>query len=183
MVNLYKYEEERHGESVVRFLYFKNDAAHKLGETPLPGGLVKIFRRVDEHGHLSYQGDDDSKYIPVGQKVELNLGPARDVKVRATLMEEKKENFRFNLEGNVSGWDQVNTYTVEVKNCRDIPVQVEIKRNFPHAYWEVKNSGNFGEFEKEDMDTLKYTLKVKPLSTESFEYTVTLHEGERRNER
>ena len=36
VVNLYKYEEERYGRSVVRFLSFVNEEEHKLGETPIP---------------------------------------------------------------------------------------------------------------------------------------------------
>ena len=36
VVNLYKYEQERYGNSVVRFLSFKNDEEHELGETPIP---------------------------------------------------------------------------------------------------------------------------------------------------
>ena len=38
VVNLYKYEQQRYGPSVVRFLSFKNDEKHKLGDTPIPGG-------------------------------------------------------------------------------------------------------------------------------------------------
>jgi hypothetical protein len=38
VVNLYKYEEERYGQNVVRFLSFKNDKEHKLGRRPSPAG-------------------------------------------------------------------------------------------------------------------------------------------------
>jgi hypothetical protein len=54
VVNLYKYEEERYGNSVVRFLSFKNDQEHELGETPIPGGMLKVYRGVGDAGHLSY---------------------------------------------------------------------------------------------------------------------------------
>ena len=37
-VNRYKYEEERHGQAVVRMLSFKDNKECKLGETPIPGG-------------------------------------------------------------------------------------------------------------------------------------------------
>ena len=113
-------------------------------------------------------------------KTEFGMPP---VKVRAVLMEERKENFRFNSRGDVSGWDQKNTYKVEVKNFRALPVKVEIKRNFPHQYWGVENEGECGKYEKEDLDTVKYTLQVEPSGTKTFTYTLTLREGERRNER
>ncbi|NIS79890.1 MAG: hypothetical protein GTO14_06735, partial [Anaerolineales bacterium] len=53
VVNLYKYEQQRYGNSVVRFLSFKNDEEHELGETPIPGGMLKVYRSVDDRGHLS----------------------------------------------------------------------------------------------------------------------------------
>jgi len=46
VINLYKFEEQRYGASVVRFLSFKNDKEHKLGETPIPGGMLKVYRGV-----------------------------------------------------------------------------------------------------------------------------------------
>jgi len=52
VVNLYKFEQERYGNNVVRFLSFKNDEEHKLGDTPIPGGLLKVYRGVGEKGHL-----------------------------------------------------------------------------------------------------------------------------------
>ncbi|MHC4560612.1 MAG: hypothetical protein ACYTFW_23200, partial [Planctomycetota bacterium] len=48
VVNLYKYEQERYGNSVVRFLSFKNDKEHELGETPIPGGMLKVYRGVGD---------------------------------------------------------------------------------------------------------------------------------------
>ncbi len=44
VVNLYKFEEERYCPRVNRFLSFKNDEAHKLGQTPIPDGNLKVYR-------------------------------------------------------------------------------------------------------------------------------------------
>ncbi len=44
VVNLYKFEEDRYGPEVVRFLSFKNDKEHKLGRTPIPGGTLRVYR-------------------------------------------------------------------------------------------------------------------------------------------
>ena len=65
VVNLYKYEQERYGNRVMRFLSFTNDEEHKLGETPIPGGLLKVYRTEDKQEHLSYAGQSNFKYIPV----------------------------------------------------------------------------------------------------------------------
>ena len=63
VVNLYKYEEQRYGTNVIRFLSFKNDTEHKLGDTPIPGGLLKVYRSTGSQGHLSYTGQSEFKYI------------------------------------------------------------------------------------------------------------------------
>jgi len=183
VTNLYKYEQERYGRNVMRFLYFRNDKEHKLGETPLPGGLIKVYRLADGEGHLSYEGAVGSKYIPVEQKVELNLGAARKVKVEPKMMKVKQENFTYDRNGNVSGWDEVQDWKVEVKNNRDVAIRVEVTRNLKHQHWELKRGGDYGKYEKDDLDTVKFTLDLKGRTKKEFTYQVRYYEGERRNRR
>ncbi|MDD3605369.1 MAG: hypothetical protein PHD86_09320, partial [Kiritimatiellae bacterium] len=179
--NLYKFEEDRYGERTVRFLSFKNDKEHKLGETPIPDGRISVYRTVDEAAHLSYEGRSSFKYIPVDEKAELNIGAVSDVTVEPILMDYKTDQYLFDRKGNIRGWDEIRTFEVEVKNMRPVPVKIEIVRNFHSPYWDLKKSGDFGEFEKTDMDTVKFTLELPPLSEKKFEYTLTLYQGDRRN--
>jgi hypothetical protein len=181
VVNLYKYEEERYGNSVVRFLSFKNDKEHALGETPIPGGMLKVYRSVGDKGHLSYTGQSSFKYIPVDEDVELNLGAVADIVVEPKLMDYKTENYEFDRRGNITGWDEIHTFEFEVKNTRDIGVKVEIKRNFNTSNWKLNRSGDFGQYEKVDMDTVKFTLVLKPRSEKKFEYTIRTYNGTRNN--
>ncbi len=53
VVNLYKFEQDRYGNSVRRFLSFKNDEKHELGETPIPGGSMKVYGRVVDGAYSS----------------------------------------------------------------------------------------------------------------------------------
>jgi hypothetical protein len=138
VVNLYKYDERRYGRAVTRFLSFKNDTEHDLGETPIPGGMLKVYRTVDADEHLSYVGQSSFKYIPVDEDVELNLGAVADVVVEPTLMDFKTENYRFNRRRNISGWDEVRRFKVEVRNTRDLDVKIEIKRRFNTDYWKLE---------------------------------------------
>ncbi|MHC4122819.1 MAG: DUF4139 domain-containing protein [Planctomycetota bacterium] len=179
VVNLYKYEQERYGNSVVRFLSFKNDEEHKLGDTPIPGGRLKVYRNVGGKGHLSYTGQSSFKYIPVDEDVELNLGLVADVVVEPKLMEFKTDNYRFDNNGNISGWDEIRKFRIEARNTRDIPVKIEIQRNFNTVYWKLKESGHFDDFSKVDMDTVKFTLKLKPQTKRKFRYTLTTYHGTR----
>jgi len=182
VINLYKFEQQRYGNSVIMFLSFKNDEEHKLGETPIPGGMLKVYRTADEQGHLSYTGQSSFKYIPVDEDVELNLVPVANVVVEPTLMDFRTENYRFDRRGDVSGWDEVRTFKVEVKNTREIPVKIEIKRNFNTQYWKLARSGDFGAFEKVDLDTVEFTLELEPRSAKEFEYVLTTYHGVRQDD-
>lgn len=184
VLNLYKYEEERYGKEVVRFILFANDLQHKLGSTPLPDGKVKVFRRVDGQGHLSYEGADSTKYIPVDQKVELNLGPTPKVRVEPRMVRTRTENFSFNKDRNIDGWEELQDWKLEVRNNRETPSRVEIRRNFRHQYWELTQEGNGkAKFEKLDLDTVSFTLELQPRERKQISYTVRFFEGERRNHR
>ncbi|MHC4241343.1 MAG: DUF4139 domain-containing protein [Planctomycetota bacterium] len=183
VVNLYKYEEERYGSSVVRFLSFKNDKEHELGETPIPGGMLKVYRDAGDEGHLSYTGQSSFKYIPVDEDVELNLGAVADIVVKPKLMNFATDNYEFDRRGNVSGWEEIRTFNIEVKNTRDIGVKVEIKRNFNTSYWKLTRSGDFGEFEKVDLDTIKFILELTPRSAKKFEYELRTYHGTREDDR
>jgi len=182
VVNLYKYEEEKYGKNVVRFLNFKNDKVHKLGQTPIPDGVLKVYRTVDNQRHLSYTGGSSFKYIPVDEDVELNLGPVADVVVEPTLMDFKTDNYKFDNRGNISGWDEIVTVKIETRNTRDIGVKIEIQRNFDTSYWKLERSGDFDQFEKVDMDTVKFTLNLQPRSAKKFQYIVTAYRGTRQED-
>ena len=179
VINLYKYEEQRYRRNVMRFLSFKNDEDHNLGETPIPGGLLKVYRNVDDERHLAYTGQSSFKYIPVDEDVELNLGAVADVVVEPKLMDYKTANYRFNSSGNVNGWDEIRTFKVEVRNTRDIPVKLEIKRNFPTSYWDLDNSGDYGDYEKDDLNTVKYTILLDPHTKKEFQYVLRTYHGTR----
>ncbi len=179
VVNLYKYDEERWGNAVVRMLSFKNDKAHKLGQTPIPDGVMKVYRTVDALKHLSYEGQSGFKYIPVDEDVELNLGVVANVIVKPTLMDVKTDNFMFNSHGDVDGWDTIQEYKIEVKNTREVACKVEITRNFPTRYWKLEPSGESGQYEKVDIDTAKFTLMLEPRTKKEFRYVLTIREGRR----
>ncbi len=183
VVNLYKFEEERYGSNVTRFLSFKNDEKHQLGETPIPGGDLKVYRNLDDKRHLSYQGQSSFKYIPVGEDVELDLGPVANVVVEPKLMKFATENYQFDDKGNIIGWDEIRQFKVDVRNTRNVTVKIEIKRNLGTPYWDLLNTGDYSDFEKEDMDTVTYTQVLKPQSKKQFGYLLRTSHGTRQEQR
>jgi len=179
VVNLYKYEEERYGDQVMRFLSFKNDKDHNLGNTPIPGGVIKVYRNVGESEQLSYEGQSNFKYIPVNEDVELNLGSVSNVLVKPTLKNFATGRFLFNGGGTITGWDEIRDFEIEVKNTRGITVKVDIRRNFGTSSWELEKTGDFGDYEKVDLDTVKFILSLNAHETKKFHYIITTHHGTR----
>jgi hypothetical protein len=182
VINLYKYDQRRYGNAVVRFLSFKNDTEHDLGDTPIPGGMLKVYRTVDQDQHLSYVGQSSFKYIPVDEDVELNLGPVTNVVVEPTLMDFKTERYTFNRHGNISGWDEVRTFKVEVRNTRDLDVKIEIKRRFDTNQWKLEKGTDFSNYEQLDKNTVKFTLLLEPRTRQQFNYILRTYHGEREEE-
>ena len=187
VINLYKYDDRQCGQFgervVTRMLYFKNDADHRLGKTPLPNGQVEVFRSVDQEEHLSFEGSQYVKYIPVGQEAELNLGPTEQVDIEPKRMKIETDHYLFDTNNDVSGFDEVEDWKVEAKNFRDVAARVEITRHLKHSSFDpVKPKGDFGNCEKKDAQTLQFTLDLPPHSTKEFTYTVRYHEGQRRDQ-
>jgi hypothetical protein len=119
------------------------------------------------------------KYIPVNEEVELNLGPARLVEVKPILMDYEAENHTFDNQGNVSGWDEVRTWRIEIANTRSLPVDVEVTRGFETPYWTLKPADAAVAYEKYDVTHARFKLMIEPRSKRVFEYTVTTYHGAR----
>ncbi len=176
VVSLYKYDKERWGDETIRYVSFANDKEHNLGETPIPNGDVRIYGRADGEGHLSYVGGSEIKYIPVGEEIELNLGPARLVEVEPKLMEFRTENFVYDPNGNMNGWDEVRTWQVDVTNTRTLAVEIEITRGFDTNYWTMQADT---AYEKHDAAHARFELAIEPRSKRSFNYTIRTYHGVR----
>lgn len=144
----YRYRPQEYGEFMVRLYLLKNDEASKLGTTPLPDGVVRVFRDNGRDG-LSYLTQQAIKYVPIGDKIELNLG--RDPEVIHELI--KLRTFRTDLilringtnefrkiggdgvfkEENATlvGWDDHEILTERIRNYSGKAINVEIRRTIP----------------------------------------------------
>ncbi len=144
----YRYRPQEYGDQLVRMYLLKNDVASKLGTTPLPDGLVRVFRDNGRDG-LSYLTQQAVKYIPIGDKIELNLG--RDPEVIHELI--KLRTFRTDLilqingsnefrkiggdgvfkeeKATLVGWDDHEILTERIRNYSGKAINVEIRRTIP----------------------------------------------------
>jgi hypothetical protein len=143
----YRYRPQEYGEQLVRVYLLTNNKDSKLGTSPLPDGVVRIFRENGRDG-LSYLTQQSVKYIPIGDKIELNLGPDPEVlfeliklkTFRSDLWLQRNGTNVFlkigedglQLEPNLSvvGWDDHEIYTQRIRNYTAKPIELEIRRPF-----------------------------------------------------
>ncbi len=173
IVSYYKFEREQWGDQVIRFYKFKNDKPDKLGNEPLPDGLVKAFRLVTNDKLYAFVGRTAVKYIPIGEEVELNLGNDREVLVKPTLMDWQKTAIKFNPAGDVTGWTIKESWQIEAQNSKDIDIVLDVRRNFA-GDWKLDTDA---KHEKVDAAKVKFVMPLKSREKQAFTYELTTHFG------
>jgi hypothetical protein len=91
---LYRLRPHQYGPGPVRFFILTNDEEHKLGTTPLPDGLVRVFRDNGKEG-LSFLGQEKVKYVPIKEDIEVDLGPDDLVTHKRTRLSVERSGFVF----------------------------------------------------------------------------------------
>jgi hypothetical protein len=144
----YRYRPQEYGEQLVRMYLLTNNKDSKLGTSPLPDGVVRVFRDNGRDG-LSYLTQQSVKYIPIGDKIELNLGPEPEVIFEWIKLKTHRSNIWFQVNGvnvfhqldeqgfraepnmSVVGWDDHEIYSQRVRNYTAKPIELEIRRTLP----------------------------------------------------
>jgi hypothetical protein len=173
VMSYYKFEKERWDDAVIRHYKFKNDQENKLGNEPLPDGAVKAFRVVSADRLYQFVGATNVKYIPVGEEVEMELGPDREVTVEPKLMNWVKDQIQFDEWGNVAGWTIRETWQLELQNSKEIDVVLDLRRNFT-GDWDLKTDT---KFEVVDAMKVKFVFPLAPREKRTFSYEVTTRYG------
>ena len=142
----YRYRPNQYGNQLVRMYLLTNNKESKLGTTPLPNGQVRVFRNNGRDG-LSYLAAQTIKYVPIGDKIELNLGPDPEVIFELIKLKVSRDNIWMQLNGadvfqqvggpiaidvnsNVVGWDDHEIYTQRIRNYTSRPIEVEVRRAY-----------------------------------------------------
>ena len=144
----YRYRPQEYGEGFFRMYLLANNKDSKLGESPLPDGAVRVFRD-NGRGGLSYLSQQDIKYVPIGDKIELNLGQDRNVGFELVKLKAFRDDIWMQINGAnvyrhvgqpgvqievnaaVAGWNDHEIYAQRIHNFTAVPIDVEIRRPFP----------------------------------------------------
>lgn len=166
---LYRLRTHQYGSQPVRFFIWKNSPTYKLGESPLPDGTIRLFRKGKTQG-LSYLGEQKLRYVPIKGAIEINLGVDPLVMFQQKKSNVTRMNFEFRTsyyKEYVSGWDEKSTWTALIRNYRKKPVTIE---------WHQRWYGDYTLSSKTKLSKLDYrtvkttwTLKAQSKSTPSLE--------------
>lgn len=186
----YRYRPREYGEQLVRMYLLANDEESNLGTTPLPDGVVRVFRDNGRDG-LSYLAQQTIKYVPIGDKIELNLGVDPEVVFELVKTRAAREEIwtqihgtdTFKLVGDdarreeenaaVVGWNDRLSYQQRIRNYTARPINVEIRRPYEGHITFVSQL----EPKLHDYQTVELTAKVEPGEKENLDFTIVQHLG------
>lgn len=185
----YRYREVEYGQHLVRLFIIRNDVASSLGTTPLPDGDIRVYRENGREG-LSFLATHRTGYVPIGQRIEINLGRDPLVTLERRRTRTWRDNFWFadhrsneplspdgrraiRPDAAVAGWDDHHRWVERIRNFRGNTVAVEVRRVFEG---DVVVRAR-GDVELHDYRTPQFTLDVGGHGRGRIEYEVTRRSG------
>lgn len=211
---LYKLTDRAGGEQFTKYYRFRNvklldenghekdlSAMANLGVSPLPDGTVRLFSRYDNQD-LAYVGATQTKYVPIGDRVEVNVGVDGDITMARRLKDQRITNVvarqyerrlddQFIEHFDLVDYDETLMYEEEITSGKSSEVKIEVERHFdanviiwseanPPADWGSGEPGAYidlhqvpGRVERVDQNHVKYFLDLSPGEKRTVTYEVT----------
>ena len=180
---VYRMRSYQYGPRPVRFFIWRNDAEHKLGDSPLPDGQVNLFRQKSSKGDngtdgLSFLAHQQIRYVPIKAEIEINLGSDDLVVYETRQMDTGRLNFHYHWISSprrevVDGWDDRTKWVDTIRNYRTKPITFELRRRW---------NGDV-DYESEvattlfDYRTTETKFEIAARSKRQYPATVTTHFG------
>jgi len=211
---MYKLTDRDGGTQFTKYYRFKNKkllddagkekdlpAMENLGLSPLPDGMVRLFSEY-ENKDLAYVGGTATKYVPIGDRVEVNVGRDGDVTMTRRLVDQHITNvvarqYKRRLDNtfvwyyDLVDYDETFVYEEEITSGKPVDVKTEIERRFDANVvlwgsdgwpkdWNSDEAGAYvdlhaveGRVERVDQNHVKYFLDFTPGQKRVVTYTVT----------
>jgi len=209
----YKLTDRDGGTFFTKFYRFKNlklledngkekklPAMENLGLSPLPDGAVRLFSEYKSKD-LAYVGGTTTKYVPIGDRVEVNVGRDQDITIIRRLKDQHIDNvvarqYKRRLDDTfVQYYDLIDydeTFVFEEEIVSGKPAKTELERRFDANVvlwgsnepqpkdWNSDEAGAYvdmqkmpGRVERVDQNHVKYFLDLKPGEKQFVRYSVT----------
>jgi hypothetical protein len=212
--SIYKLSDRTRDQGFTKFYRFKNvkllddqgkekklSAMENLGLSPLPNGTVRLFSEY-KNKDLAYVGGTETKYVPIGDRVEVNVGPDKDITIQRRLKDQKTGNVvarqykrrlddQFVLYYDLIDYDDTFFYEEELVSGKPVPAKIEVERQFEANVvlwgegeepkgWTSNEAGAYvdlhtiaGRVERVDQQHVKYFMDLSPGKKQAVSYSVT----------
>ena len=210
----YKLTDRDGGAQFTKYYRFKNlkllddagnekdlPAMENLGLSPLPDGMVRLFSEY-RNQDLAYVGGTATKYVPIGDRVEVNVGADSDITIIRRLKDQQITNIvarqtRRRLDDtwmwyyDLIDYDETFYYEEEIVSGKPVEAKTELERRFDANVvlwsedaqpkdWTSNGPGAYvdlhevaGRKERVDQNHVKYFLDLKPGDKRFVRYSVT----------
>jgi len=210
----YKLTDRDGGTQFTKYYRFKNKKLltddgkeielpdmENLGVSPLPDGAVRLFSEY-ANKDLAYVGGTTTKYVPIGDRVEVNVGRDADITIKRRLKDrritnvvarqyKRRLNDTFVWYYDLIDYDETFVYEEEIVAGKPVPAKTEIERRFDANVvlwgsegkpkdWESNEPGAYvdlheidGRVERVDQNHVKYFLDLTPGEKRFVRYSVT----------
>jgi len=211
---IYKLTDRDGGNQFTKFYRFKNEkltgddgndkdlpAMENLGLSPLPDGAVRLFSEYRTKD-LAYVGGTTTKYVPIGDRVEVNVGRDPDITIVRRLKDQRVSNVvarqykrrlddTFVLYYDLIDYDETFVYEEEIVSGKPVVAKADVERRFDADVvlwgsegkpkdWPSNEPGAYvdlheveGRVERVDQNHVKYFLDLEPGEKRLVRYSVT----------
>ncbi len=170
---VYRLRSYQYGPRPVRFFTWNNDSEHKLGDSPLPNGVVRVFRENGQDG-LAFLGQQSLNYVPVKADIEVNLGHDDLVVFQRKSDGTRRSDFLFHPSNkNVTGWHETKDWIDSVRNYRAKPIRFELRHRIGGDV-EFHHGPRTTLF---DFNTVEVIMDVPQLSKTDYPYSMVTRHG------
>ncbi len=211
---MYKLTDRDGGKHFTKYYRFKNEklleddgtekdlpGMENLGLSPLPDGSVRLFSEY-ETKDLAYVSGTETKYVPIGDRVEVNVGADADITIARRVKDQQITNivarqYKRRLDNNyvlyydLIDYDETFVYEEELVSGKPVVAKTEIERKFDaDVYlwgsegkpdgWDGNEPGAYvdmheigGRVERVDQNHVKYFLDLSPGEKRFVRYSVT----------
>ncbi len=186
----YRFRPQQYGDQLVRMYLFNNDKDSMLGITPLPDGVVRVFRDNGRDG-LSYLTQQAIKYVPIGDKIELNLGVDPEVIFELIKLRVFRGDLNLQIHGtnelrkvgddgtlkeenaSLVGWTDHELFSQRIRNYSGRAINIEVRHTLPgHVVFRSKLNPRL-----EDYQTVEFSAAVEAGEKVDLLFEVIRHQG------
>lgn len=150
----YKYQWSETKSDVKSIITFQNDNKSGLG-FPLPPGRISIFDKKTN----SFLGSGAFEGVPAGEKAEVFLGTAFDIKAERKRIEHKK----------ISRNKNADTFEIKIRNHKNETIKIIIAEEL-YGYWNIIEKSD--DYIKKDFQNIEFEVTIDAGAEKVITYTV-----------